>query len=510
MTNPLIECIPNFSEGRRPEVIEAIVSEIKAVEGVTLLDFSLDSDHNRSVVTFVGSPKGVEMAAFVAIKKAAEFIDMDTQEGEHPRIGATDVFPFVPISDVSMTECVEIAKRVSKRVGEELDIPVYLYEKAALIPERKNLANIRKGEYEGLKVEIENNPDRTPDFGPSKMGSAGATVIGARSPLVAYNVYLNTDDVEIAKKIGKAVRHLSGGLRFVKGLGMLVDGQAQVSMNLTNFKRTPVFRVVEMIRREATRYGVQITHSELIGLIPQEALNDAATWYLQLDDFDSNQILETRMQNAQAEEGMQSSTTNFLTSLASGDPTPGGGSAAAYAGVMAASLVAMVARLSVGKKKYKEIEPQMLEIIGKADRIQEDLTKAVKIDSEAFEDVMAAYKLPKASEEEINIRGIAIEAAMLHAAKVPLGVAEMAVEAMELASIVTEIGNLNAISDGASGNAVARASFTGAVLNVKINLASLTDQDETKKLIESISSLEKRADSAEAKVNANIKNRADL
>jgi len=216
------------------------------------------------------------------------------------------------------------------------------------------------------------------------------------------------------------------------------------------------------------------------------------------------------MQNAQAEEGMQSSTTNFLTSLASGDPTPGGGSAAAYAGAMAASLVAMVARLSVGKKKYKEIEPQMLEIIGKADRIQEDLTKAVKIDSEAFEDVMAAYKLPKASEEEINIRGIAIEAAMLHAAKVPLGVAEMAVEAMELASIVTEIGNLNAISDGASGNAVARASFTGAVLNVKINLASLTDQDETKKLIESISSLEKRADSAEAKVNANIKNRADL
>ncbi len=510
MPNPLIECIPNFSEGRRPEIVDAIIAEIKAIDGVTLLDFSLDSDHNRSVVTFVGTPKGVELAAFTAIKKAADLIDMENQEGEHPRIGATDVFPFVPISDISMIECVEIAKRVANKVGEELEIPVYLYEKAAAIPSRKNLANIRKGEYEGLKGEIEQNPDRKPDYGPSKLGSAGATVIGARSPLVAYNVYLNTDDVEIAKKIGKAVRHLSGGLRFVKGLGMLVDGQAQVSMNLTNFKRTPVFRVVEMIRREAARYGVQITHSELIGLIPQEALNDAATWYLQLNEFDSNQILETRMQNAQTEDEIKSNSSEFLTSLASGDPTPGGGSAAAYAGAMGASLVAMVARLSVGKKKYKEIEAQMTEIIAKADELQQKLTNAVKLDSDAFEDVMAAYKLPKTSDEEKGMRENAIEAAMVHAANIPLEVAEMAVEVMEMAGVVTEIGNLNAISDGASGNALAKASFTGASLNVRINLASIKDGEVIAKLTKSLVLLEKRVLSAESKVNANIKDRAGL
>ena len=243
----------------------------------------------------------MEEAAYAAIAKAAELIDLDQHTGEHPRIGATDVVPFVPIRDITMQECVEMARRVGKRVGETLDIPVYLYEEAATTPERVNLENIRRGEYEKLKEEIAKNPARKPDFGPSKVGPAGATVIGARQPLIAYNVYLDTDDLATAQKIARTVRHSSGGLRFVKALGMLVDGRAQVSMNLTNYRKTPVARVVEMIRREAARYGKLIHHSELIGMIPQEALIDAAVWYLQLDQFEPNQVLEQQVQAKLAE-----------------------------------------------------------------------------------------------------------------------------------------------------------------------------------------------------------------
>ncbi len=291
----IVECVPNFSEGRRPEVVRQIVDAIDAVEGVSILDYSSDADHNRSVVTFVAPPETVGDAAFAGIAKAAELIDMTRHSGGHPRMGATDVCPFVPIKGVTMDDCVEIAKALGKRVGDELNIPVYLYEAAAARPERQNLAQVRKGQYEGIRDTIAADPSRAPDFGPARMGSAGATAIGARPFLIAFNVYLNTDDVEIAKKIGKAVRHSGGGLRFVKGMGLLVDGKAQVSMNLTDFTRTPVFRVVEMIRREAARYGVSIASSELIGLIPQQALVDAAVWYLQLDGFSPEQVLENRL-----------------------------------------------------------------------------------------------------------------------------------------------------------------------------------------------------------------------
>src|SRR5512133_208780 len=271
----LIECIPNFSEARRPEVIDQIVAAITSVEGAHLLDRSSDLDHNRTVLTFAGPPEVVEEAAFRAIRTAAELIDLNQHTGAHPRIGATDVCPFVPLSNASMEDCIAIAQRLGQRVGSELGAPVYLYEAAGTRPERTNLENIRRGQYEGLKLEVESNPERKPDFGPSKLPKAGATVIGARNPLIAFNVYLTTDDVDIAKKIAKAVRQSSGGLRYVKGLGLLVDGRAQVSMNLTNFRDTPVARVVEFIRRDAQRYGVGIHHSELVGLIPQDALTDA-------------------------------------------------------------------------------------------------------------------------------------------------------------------------------------------------------------------------------------------
>lgn len=291
----LVECVPNFSEGRRPEVLEAIADALRAHAHVRLLDIESDADHNRSVFTLVAPPEAMVPAMLDAIKIAAALIDLEEHRGAHPRIGATDVVPFVPLRDVEMAECVVLANELGRRVGEELGIPVYLYESAATRPDRVNLADIRHGEYERLKAAIVDNPDRIPDFGPRRLGPAGATVIGARAFLIAYNVFLTTSDVEIARKIAKTIRNSSGGLRYVKALGLLVNDKAQVSMNLTDFRKTPIHVAVEMIRREAARYGVGIESSELIGMIPQQALLDAAIWYLQLDNFRPEMVLENRL-----------------------------------------------------------------------------------------------------------------------------------------------------------------------------------------------------------------------
>ncbi len=392
MPNPLVECIPNFSEARRPEVVEAILAAITKVANITLLNHSSDNDHNRTVVTYAGPPAAVEEAAFLAIQKAAELINLDQHSGSHPRLGATDVVPFVPISDINMQDCVLMARRLGERVGQELNIPVYLYEEAATSPERINLENIRHGQYEGLKAEIETRPERRPDFGPARLGPAGATVIGARHPLIAFNVYLASGDVNIAKAIAKKIRTSSGGLPSVKALGMLVEGRAQVSMNLTNFRQTSVGRVVEVIRREAEGLGTKIHHSELIGLIPQDALIELAVWYLQLEGFQPNQILEYQLSRVAPQQA--SSTTNtFLDALAAATPTPGGGSAAAQAGAMGAALVAMVARLTIGKKKYAGVEAQMTEILNQAERLRRELTNAVEEDFNAYNAVMESFKL---------------------------------------------------------------------------------------------------------------------
>jgi glutamate formiminotransferase len=291
----LVECVPNFSEGRRPEVLKAIAGALTTHEEVRLLDIESDADHNRSVYTLVAPPSKIVPAMFDAIKMAASLIDLDHHQGAHPRIGATDVVPFVPLRGVEMADCVALAKELGQRVGEELQIPVYLYEAAATRPDRVNLADIRHGEYEGLKAEISSNPDRSPDFGPARLGPAGATVIGARAFLIACNVYLTTSNVEIARKIAKSIRNSSGGFRYVKALGLLVNGKAQVSMNLTDTQKTPMHMVVETIRRAAARYGVGIESSELVGMIPQEALLDAAVWYLQMDNFRPEMVLENRL-----------------------------------------------------------------------------------------------------------------------------------------------------------------------------------------------------------------------
>ena len=506
MSSPLVECVPNFSEARRPEVVAAIQQAIAAVSGVHVLDRHSDLDHNRTVITFIGSPQAVEEAAFRSIAKAAELIDLDQHRGEHPRIGAADVVPFVPIANVTMQECIEMARRLGKRVGDALGIAVYLYEQAATRPERQSLENIRRGEYETLKTEIGVKPERDPDFGPARLGPAGATVIGARPFLIAFNVYLTTEDVSIAEKIAKAVRHSSGGLRFVKALGLLVEGRAQVSMNLTDFRKTPLARVVEMIRREASRFGVGIHNSELVGLIPEAALVDAAVWYLQLDQFTPDQILERRLPTAQlAGEGETSAT--FLDSLASASPTPGGGSAAAYGGAMAAALAAMAARVTIGKKKYAAVEAQMQAIITQAEQLRAELSAAVEQDAAAFAGVMTAHKLPKNTPEEVETRAQAIESATRHAARVPLAVAGKAVAVLELAAQVVTHCNSNAISDGASAGALARAALTGAGYNVRINATTLKDKVAVAEMTTQLVLLEEKAIELERQIRQQIEER---
>lgn len=526
MTTPLIECVANFSDARRPEVIEGIQAVIATVGDVYVLDRHMDGDHNRTVITFVGSPAGVEEAAFQAIAKAAELIDLNEHTGEHPRIGATDVVPFIPISGTTMQDCVEIAQRLGQRVAAELDIPVYLYEEAAASADRRNLAKHRKGQFETLKDAIQTDPQRAPDYGPKKLGPAGATVIGAREFLVAYNVYLTTEDVSIAKKIAKTIRHSSGGLRFVKGLGMLVEGQAQVSMNLTNFRKTPIALVVETIRREAQRYGVGIHHTELVGLIPQDALVDAAVWYTQMDQFEPEQVLEQRLyaalQSGQATEVSTPSavakevnpqsairSSQFLDALADGSPTPGGGSAAAYSGAMGAALVAMVARLTLGKKKYTDVNEQMLAILDEADVLRTQLTEAVKEDAAAFDKVMAAFRLPKGSEEEKTIRTEAINKATLYAAEVPLETARKSVRVIELASQVARLGNLNAITDAGTGASLAQAALTGAGYNVRINILDLGESD-AEMLTNQLEQLEKKAVQLNQQLRTTLEERGSL
>jgi glutamate formiminotransferase/formiminotetrahydrofolate cyclodeaminase len=511
MPQSILECIPNYSEARRPDVVEAIMSTIASVEGVTLLDRHSDLDHNRTVLTFIGPPDGVEEAAFRSIAKAAELINLDHHTGEHPRIGATDVVPFVPISGLTMQECVQIARHLGQRVADELKIPVYLYEEAATRPERTNLENIRRGQYESLKREMGVKPERDPDFGPRSVGPAGATVIGARQPLIAYNVYLATDDVTVAEKIAKTIRFSSGGLRYVKALGLACEGLAQVSMNLTNFRKTPMALVVETIRREAARYGVMIHHAELVGLIPQAALIDAAVWYLQLDQFSPDQVLEQKLFSLQqAPEKLSMEVpppgSEYLEALSAGQATPGGGSASAYSGAAAAALVSMVARLTIGKKKYAESESRMQAVLTQSEALRNDLTQYIQLDASAFESVMTAYRLPKESSDQLEIRRKAVEQATLLATQVPLGVANKSLRVLELAEQDIHYGNESALSDGASGAALAKAAIIAAGYNIRINVRELSPNLAAPYLTE-LTGIENQAEEIEARIQASLHKR---
>jgi glutamate formiminotransferase / formiminotetrahydrofolate cyclodeaminase len=471
----LVECVPNFSEGRDKSKVDAIVEAMK-VDGVYLLDREMDADHNRCVITLAGERGPIQEAAIRGAGKAAELIDLNQHQGAHPRLGAADVVPFIPIEGVSIEDCINMARHVGEQIWQRFQIPVYLYEAAATSPERQNLENIRRGQFEGIRNEIATNPARKPDFGEARLHpTAGACVVGARKFLIAYNIFLSTPDVEIAKRVAKAVRFSSGGLRFVKGAGFLVRGQAQVSMNLTDFEQTPIHRVYKMVRREAERYGVSPTSSEIVGLIPKKALEQAAEWFLQVENFDSSLILENRltavMGGKMAVGGLRAGVEPFIEQLAAPTATPGGGSAAAASGAMAAGLASMVASMSRGKKAYGQYEPQLSEAISRLSQLREELKASIDADAESYNSVMAAYKKAR---ESASADGL-IETALQQATSIPLAVAERAKEVVRIAEALGSITNPNMKSDLVTAVALARAAIDGALANVDINLESLKD-----------------------------------
>jgi glutamate formiminotransferase / formiminotetrahydrofolate cyclodeaminase len=499
----LVECVPNFSEGQRQEVITAIREAIAAVDGVTILDVSSDHSHNRSVVTFVAPLERAVDAAFAGMREARERIDLRKHKGEHPRIGATDVVPFVPLEGTTMEDCVVLARELGARAGEELEIPVYLYERAATRPSRENLADVRRGEFEALVQELGTNADREPDFGPNRVHpSAGATAIGARPFLVAYNVYLGTaGNLPVAKKIAKAVRGSSGGFRFVKGLGLEVDGQAQVSMNLVDSTQTPMHRVFDFIRMEAAANGVQVTWSEIVGLVPERVLFEAAAHHLQATKFSSEQVLEQRVRDAVS--GGQS-LSGFISSVASSSPTPGGGSVAAHAGALAAALAQMVAGLTAGKKKYASVDAEMKEIGLRASGLANRLSALVARDAEAYSAVAEAYQLPQETDEQKKARSEAVNAALLGAAEVPLETARACAEVAELASAVAARGNQNALTDAGVAALLAAAGCRGAAYNVRVNVSSLEDRTDGEHLAKEAATLVERCRAAAEEVTQRV------
>ncbi|HVJ05787.1 MAG TPA: glutamate formimidoyltransferase [Candidatus Saccharimonadales bacterium] len=485
----LIECVPNFSEGRDKSRVDAIVNSMKR-DGVYLLDYEMDADHNRSVVTLVGEREPLMAAVLAGIGKATELIDLNVQRGAHPRLGATDVVPFIPIEGATLEDCVQMARELGQQVWQRYRVPVYLYEAAATRAERVNLENIRRGQFEVIREEILTLESRRPDVGdPCCHATAGAVVIGARKFLVAYNVYLQTKDVEIAKKIAKAVRFSSGGFRAVKGMGVEVRGQAQVSMNLTDTDLTPMARVFEFVKREAARYGVAVQSSEIVGLVPKRALENAAEWFLQVENFDSSLILENRLaaviSGKAAVGGLRAGVEPFIEQLAAPTAVPGGGSASAAAGAMAAGLVTMVAGMSRGKKPYAQFDGELTVALARLEVLREELKAAIDADAASYEAVMLAYKTQKqASPEQSQASGESVTAALRGACSVPLRAAECAAEVDALATALRAKTNPRMASDLTVASALARAAIEGALANVEINLDSFEAGMETEFLAE--------------------------
>ena len=470
----IIECIPNFSEGRRLDIVDQIVEAIASTPGVKLLDRESDPSHNRSVITFAGDPESVLEAAVAGVRKAVELIDLNKHEGEHPRVGACDVLPFVPLGDATMEDAIALAKRAGKIIAEELGIPVYFYEYAATRPERQDLAYIRNRQFEGLREAIGKDPDVEPDMGPRELHpTAGAIMIGARDPLVAYNVNLGTSNVKIAKAIARRLRHKTGGFRYVKALGFEVKVEeggeerkiAQVSMNMTNYKGTPLYMAFENVKMLAERYGVPVIGSEIVGLVPQEALVQVAEHYLRLTGFSQDQILENKLFAGETLEG-------FISSLAAATPAPGGGAVSALSLAQAFALVAMVAGITLKSKKYKDSWELMREVRQKARERMSLALKYKEEDEAAFNAVMDAYKLPKDAPD----RRQKIEEALVKAAEVPLATMKLAMEGVELADAIAEHGTKNAVSDAAVAALQLQAGFLGAKLNVLINAGLMKDR----------------------------------
>jgi glutamate formiminotransferase/formiminotetrahydrofolate cyclodeaminase len=518
----LVECVPNFSEGRDPQVIEAIAGAVREVEGAALLDVDPGRDTNRTVMTILGAPEAVLEAAFRAIARAAERIDMTRHTGAHARMGATDVCPFVPVQDIEMQACVELARRLGRRVGDELGIPVYLYEEAATSPERQNLATIREGEYEGLAAKLQ-RPEWAPDFGPAVFNpKSGATVIGAREFLIAYNFNLNTRDQKIAHDIALEIREAGraqrqageivrgsdgkslkrpGRFKHVKAVGWYMPDfqRAQVSMNLTNYRATPLAEVFDEVCRLALERGVRCTGSELVGLAPEECLLAAGRHYLRragksagapraelvrvavqslglsdLVPFDPDKkIIERRIPDPRPLAAM--SVQAFADETSSESPAPGGGSVAALCGALSAALAGMVAQLTVGKKGHEAVAEPMKALAEQAQPLKDDCLRALDDDTAAFNQLMTAMKLPRKTDAQKAERQTAVEQATRRAIEVPLGVLRRAPESLELAARAAEQGNQSSLSDAGVAALCARAAAEGAYYNVVINLAGIED-----------------------------------
>lgn len=532
----LIECVPNFSEGNDLQIIKIITDVIEAVEGVKLLDVDPGKATNRTVVTFVGKPNAVIEAAYLAIKKAAEVIDMSKHKGEHPRMGATDVCPLIPVSGISMEETAEYAKKLGKRVGEELNIPVYLYEYAQANKERNNLSVIRAGEYEGFFKKIK-LPEWKPDFGPVEFNEkAGGTVIGARNFLIAYNVNLNTKSVRLANSVafdireagrvlregnpitGKIVKdaegndvRIPGTLKACKAIGWFIEEYniAQISINLTNYKITSVHQAFDEVCKSAEKRGMRVTGSELVGLIPLEAMLDAGRYFLQkqkrsvgvseeeliqiaikslgldeLSAFDANnKIIEYKLRDVSKGKLVGLNLRNFANETASESPAPGGGSISAYVGSLGASLGTMVANLSAGKRGWEEQVSYFSDWADKGQVIKDELLKAVDEDTHAFNQIMLGFGLPKATEEEKKIRTLAIENATKYACEVPFKVMQTSFEALDLLAAMIEKGNQNSITDAGVGVLCVKTAVRGAYFNVLVNAKELKDRTYAEELV---------------------------
>jgi len=509
----LIECVPNFSEGRDAAKVEAIVAAMSAVTGVYVLGREMDADHNRCVVTLAGEPDAVAEAALRGAGKALELIDLTKHTGAHPRVGATDVLPFIPIDGVTIEDCVALARRVGHELWSRHRIPVFFYEAAATRPDRVNLENVRRGQFEALREEMKNNHDRQPDVGEPKVHpTAGVTVVGARKFLVAYNVNLNTSDISIANKIAKAIRFSSGGMRYVKSMGVDLKARnlAQVSINLTDYEQTPMHRVYEMVKREAARYGVMPVGSEIVGLVPKKALEMAADFFLQLENFSPAQVFENKLQAAltgaplePARDGKLAALARpFLDAVAAPTATPGGGSVSAFAGAMAAALGQMVAGLSRKKKAQAQFVDKLSTALDEFRRAADELTEAIDRDAASFDAVMAAFRLPEGDAEEKRTREEAIQAATRGAAEVPLQVAERTVALFERLGQLHAIAAASMRSDLEVARSMAAAGARGALANVEINLDGITDAGYVQSMRGKAAALRERLEKTPRATNA--------
>jgi glutamate formiminotransferase/formiminotetrahydrofolate cyclodeaminase len=556
----ILECVPNFSEGKDIKIIEQITAEIESVEGVKLLNVDAGKATNRTVVTFVGSPSRVVEAAFLAVKKASELIDMSKHKGEHPRFGATDVCPLVPVAGITMEETVEYARKLAKKIGEQLKIPVYCYENAAFEEKRRNLASCRSGEYEGLKDKLK-NPEWKPDFGPSEFNKkSGAIAVGARDFLVAYNINLNTTSSRRANAIafdvrergrvkkkgnpltGKIVKDengntvmIPGSLKSVKGIGWYIKefGIAQISLNLTNISITPIHIAFDEVCKKAEARGVRVTGSEIVGLVPLKAMLDAGKYFLKkqnrslgvsdkellkiavkslgLNDLyefkPEEKIIEFLLESGNNNKLISRSLSDFADETASESPAPGGGSVSAYMGALGAALGTMVANLSSHKRGWDDRWEEFSDWAEKGKEFQSELINLVDEDTNAFNSLMAAFKLPSKSDKENKEKQKAVEQATKNAILVPFKVMETSYKAFELVKAMVETGNPNSVSDAGVGAIAIRGAIMGAYLNVKINSGGLKDQNFKKEILTKCETLVKKTTEKEQEILAIVNNK---